>query len=205
MADNLPAEGDVFVVGISADDVGAIARHVASNDGVRVFVVFSEFALLHAEFVAAFRDCAGADRVVFATSLPHWNDENSTSETTKKFVIAVPDADNRTPLAMMGFAATRLMHQVFLRMDRISAELLADFIYTNVEGAVDDILYGPFIDGNACPVTESGAECGRNYGATQISVWPLARALDPAVPVLSHAVTPSMEYRRPVARGLTAQ
>ncbi|KAF8295763.1 hypothetical protein TcBrA4_0069720 [Trypanosoma cruzi] len=27
----------------------------------------------------------------------------------------------------------------------------------------------------------------------------------PAVPVLSHAVTPSMEYRRPVARGLTAQ
>ncbi|PWU99315.1 putative receptor-type adenylate cyclase [Trypanosoma cruzi] len=204
MADHLPAEGDVFVVGISADDVGAIARHVASNDGVRVFVVFSEFALLHAEFVAAFRDCAGADRVVFATSLPHWNDENSTSETTKKFVIAVPEK-KRTPLAMMGFAAMGLMHQVFLRMDRISAELLADFIYTNVEGAVDDILYGPFIDGNACPVTESGAGCGKNYGATQISVWPLARALDPAVPVLSHAVTLSMEYRRPVARGLTAQ
>ncbi|KAF8291627.1 hypothetical protein TcYC6_0122190 [Trypanosoma cruzi] len=34
---------------------------------------------------------------------------------------------------------------------------------------------------------------GRNYGATQISVWSLARALDPAVPVLSPAVTPSME------------
>ncbi|KAF5216192.1 hypothetical protein ECC02_011059 [Trypanosoma cruzi] len=205
LADHLPEEGDVFLVGISTDDVGAIAQHVASNDGVRVFVVFSEFALLHAEFVAAFRDGAGADRVVFATSLPHWNDENSTSETTKKFFIAVPDAADRTPLSMMGFAATRLTHLVFLRMDRISAELLADFLYTNVEGAVDDMLYGPFIGGRACPVTESGAECGRNYGATQISVWPLARALDPAVPVLSPAVTPSMEYRRPIARGLTAR
>ncbi|EKF27833.1 receptor-type adenylate cyclase, putative [Trypanosoma cruzi marinkellei] len=66
------------------------------------------------------------------------------------------------------------------------------------------MLYGSFIDGRACPVTESGAGCGRNYGATHISVWPLARALDPAVPVLFPAVTPSMEYRRPTAGRLTA-
>ncbi|EKF26984.1 receptor-type adenylate cyclase, putative, partial [Trypanosoma cruzi marinkellei] len=65
LVDHLPVEGDVFVVGLSAGDAGAIARHVASHGGVRVFVVFSEFALLHAEFVAAFRGGAGADRVVF--------------------------------------------------------------------------------------------------------------------------------------------
>ncbi|PWU91528.1 putative receptor-type adenylate cyclase [Trypanosoma cruzi] len=60
-----PAGGGRCVCGgLSAGDAGAIARHVASHGGVRVFVVFLEFALLHAEFVAAFRDGAGADRVV---------------------------------------------------------------------------------------------------------------------------------------------
>ncbi|PBJ69664.1 receptor-type adenylate cyclase [Trypanosoma cruzi cruzi] len=205
MADYLPEEGDVFLVGISAGDVGAIARHVASNDGVRVFVTLFEFSLLYAEFVAAFRDGAGADRVAFATSLPHWNDDKTTSMTAMLFNALVPDVNQRTPLSMMGFATGQLLLAVRSRMEKVSAELFENFFFSNIVVRVDDMLYGSFIDGNACPVTESGAECGRNYGATQISVWPLARALDPAVPVLSHAVTPSMEYRRPVARGLTAQ
>ncbi|EKF26794.1 receptor-type adenylate cyclase, putative, partial [Trypanosoma cruzi marinkellei] len=167
-------------------------------------VVFSEFALLHAEFVAAFHDCAGADRVVFATSLPHWNDENSASETTKKFVIAVPEK-KRTPLSLMGFAAMGLMQVVISRMHHVSAELLADFFYLNVAVAVDDMLYGSFADGRACASTESGAGCGVNYGANRISVWPLARALDPAVPVLFPAVNPSMKYAESAAGGLTAR
>ncbi|PBJ75301.1 receptor-type adenylate cyclase [Trypanosoma cruzi cruzi] len=205
MADYLPEEGDVFVVGISADDVGAIAQHVVSHDGVRVFVVFLEFSMLYPEFVAAFRDGAGADRVVFATNLPHWNDNKTTSVTAQKFNAAVPDVNKRTPLAMMGFTTGLLVVTVRSRMEKVSVELFENFFFSNVAVRVDDMLYGPFIDGNACPVTQSGAGCGRNYGATQISVWSLARALDPAVPVLSHAVTPSMEYRMPVASGLTAR
>ncbi|PWV07785.1 putative receptor-type adenylate cyclase [Trypanosoma cruzi] len=205
LVDHLPVEGDVFVVGLSAGDAGAIARHVSSHGGVRVFVVFLEFALLHAEFVAAFRDGAGADRVVFATSLPHWNDRGSASETARNFAAAVPREEDRTPLSLMGFAATRLVHTALSRMYRVSAEKLADFFYNNVAVAVDDMLYGPFADGGACPATESGAGCGRNYGATRISVWPLARALDPAVPELFPAVTPSMKYADPAAGGLTAR
>ncbi|KAF8295696.1 receptor-type adenylate cyclase [Trypanosoma cruzi] len=206
LVDHLPVEGDVFVVGLSAGDAGAIARHVSSHGGVRVFVVFLEFALLHAEFVAAFRDGAGADRVVFATSLPHWNDEDPESENARKFAAAVPREEDRTPLSLMSFAATRLVHTALSRMHHVSAEQLADLFYNNVAVAVDDdMLYGPFADGRACPATESGAGCGRNYGATRISVWPLARALDPAVPELSPAVTPSMKYADPAAGGLTAR
>ncbi|PWV19561.1 putative receptor-type adenylate cyclase [Trypanosoma cruzi] len=204
LVDHLPVKGDVFLVGLAAGDAGAIARHVASHVGVRVFVVFSEFALLYAEFVAAFHGCEGADRVVFATSLPHWNDENSTSVTTKKFVVAVPEK-KRTPLSLMGFAAMGLMEVVISRMDSVSAELLADFFYKNVAVTVDDMLYGPFADGRACASTESGAGCGVNYGAKRISVWPLARALDPAVPLLFHAVNPSMKYVESAAGGLTAR
>ncbi|EAN97111.1 receptor-type adenylate cyclase, putative [Trypanosoma cruzi] len=204
LVDHLPEEGDVLVVGISAEDVGAIAQHVVSHDGVRVFVIFLEFSMLYPEFVAAFRDGAGADRVVFATNLPHWNDDKTTSVTAQKFNAAVPDVNKRTPLAMMGFT-TGLLLAVRSRMEKVSAEPFENFFFSNVAVRVDDMLYGPFIDGNACPVTQSGAGCGRNYGATQISVWPLARALDPAVPVLSPAVTPSMEYRMPVASGLTAR
>ncbi|EKF27609.1 receptor-type adenylate cyclase, putative, partial [Trypanosoma cruzi marinkellei] len=205
LVDHLPVEGDVFVVGLSAGDAGAIARHVAAHGGVRVFVVFSEFALLHAEFVAAFRGGAGADRVVFATSLPHWNDRGSASETARKFAAAVPMEEDRTPLSLMGFAAMCLVHTALSRMHHVSAELLADNFYSNVAVAVDDMLYGPFADGRACPATEGGAGCGRNYGAARISVWPLARALDPAVPVLFPAVTPSMKYADPAAGGLTAR
>ncbi|KAF5219180.1 hypothetical protein ECC02_007876 [Trypanosoma cruzi] len=204
LVDHLPEEGDVLVVGISAEDVGAIAQHVVSHDGVRVFVIFLEFSMLYPEFVAAFRDGAGADRVVFATNLPHWNDDKTTSVTAQKFNAAVPDVNKRTPLAMMGFT-TGLLLAVRSRMEKVSAEPFENFFFSNVVIRVDDMLYGPFIDGNACPVTQSGAGCGRNYGATQISVWPLARALDPAVPVLFPAVTPSMEYRRPIASGLTAR
>ncbi|RNE96142.1 receptor-type adenylate cyclase, partial [Trypanosoma conorhini] len=54
LAGHLPEAGDVFVAGLAAGDVAAVARHVASHDGVRVFVAFSEFALLHADFAAAF-------------------------------------------------------------------------------------------------------------------------------------------------------
>ncbi|EKG01320.1 receptor-type adenylate cyclase, putative, partial [Trypanosoma cruzi] len=105
----------------------------------------------------------------------------------------------------MGFAAMGLMHSIVSQIHHLSDELLADFFYKNVAVTVDDMLYGPFANGRACASTESGAGCGVNYGAKRISVWPLARALDPAVPLLFHAVNPSMKYVEPAAGGLTVR
>ncbi|ESL05211.1 hypothetical protein TRSC58_07158 [Trypanosoma rangeli SC58] len=150
LVDHLPAKGDVFVVGLAAGDVAAIAKHVASNGRLCVFVAFSEFALLHAEFVAAFAGGAGADRVVFATSLPHWNDAKSTSETSQEFIRTVINATQRTPLSLMGFAATRLLQTVLSRMPKVTAELLVDFFYKNTAVTVSDMQYGSFADGTAC-------------------------------------------------------
>ncbi|RNE97017.1 esag4, partial [Trypanosoma conorhini] len=190
LAGHLPKAGDVFVAGLAAGDVAAVARHMALHDGVRVFVAFSEFALLHADFVAAFGGGAGADRVVFATSLPHWGDANPTSETAREFLAAVPNPTQRTPLALMGFAATRLLGAVLSRMGKVGAKQLTDFFYTNVAVTANDMQYGPFVNGTACTAAAAGgAGCGKNYGATRISVWSLAHALDPAVPVLHPAVT----------------
>ncbi|PWU99025.1 putative receptor-type adenylate cyclase [Trypanosoma cruzi] len=191
-------EGVVFVVGLSAGGAGGIARHVASHGVVRVFVLFSEFALLYAELVAAFRAGAGVDWVVFATSLPHWNDEDPESETAKEFAAAVPREEYRTPLSLMGFAAMCLVHTALSRMYHVSAELLACLFYNDVAFAVEDMLYGPFADGRSCSATEGGAGCGRNYGAAHISVWPLARALDPAVPVLFPAAAPLIKDTIPL-------
>ncbi|RNE97224.1 receptor-type adenylate cyclase, partial [Trypanosoma rangeli] len=69
---------------------------------------------------------------------------------------------------------------------------------------VNDMQYGPFANGTACDA-DDGAVCIKNYGATLISVWSLARALDPAVPVLFPAVTPSMRYTEPGSWLTTAQ
>ncbi|RNE95288.1 receptor-type adenylate cyclase, partial [Trypanosoma rangeli] len=110
----------------------------------------------------------------------------------------------RTPLSLTGFAATRLLQTVLSRMDNVTVELLVDFFYRNTAATVNDMLYGSFTDDTACDAT-GGAGCTNNYGATRISVWSLARALDPAVPVLFPAVTPSMRYAEPAAHGLKLQ
>ncbi|RNE97248.1 adenylyl cyclase, partial [Trypanosoma conorhini] len=162
VAGHLPEAGDVFVAGLAAGDVAAVARHVASHDGVRVFVAFSEFALLHADFVAAFGGGACVDRVVFATSLPHWDDANATSETAREFLAAVPDVTQRTPLALMGFAATQLLRTVLSRMDKVSAARLTDFFYKNVAVTAKEVLYGSFVNGTACAAAAAGgAGCGK--------------------------------------------
>ncbi|RNE97225.1 esag4, partial [Trypanosoma rangeli] len=204
LAGHLPAKGVVFVAGLASGDVAAIAKHVASHSGVRVFVAFSEFALLYAEFVAAFAGGTGADRVVFAMSLPHWNDTNSTSETTQKFISILTNATQRTPLSLAGFAAVRLLQTVLSRMHKVTAGLMVDFFYRNTAVTVNDMLYGSFANGTACDA-DDGVGCGKNYGATLISVWSLARALDPAVPVLFPAVTPLIRYTEPAAHGLKLQ
>ncbi|KEG05262.1 putative receptor-type adenylate cyclase, partial [Trypanosoma grayi] len=165
-----------------------------------------EFSLLYGEFVAAFNGSAAAERLVFATSLPHWADESTTSATVQKFHAAVKDMTKRTPIALRSFANTLLLKTVLSRMDQVSAELLADFFYTNVAIRVDDMLYGTFDDTTDCALqgVEGEGGCAVNYGATRISVWSMARVFDPTVPELFSPVTPSMVYREP-SGGLTLQ
>ncbi|KEG05894.1 receptor-type adenylate cyclase, partial [Trypanosoma grayi] len=196
---HLPRKGVVFVVGLAAADVAVVAGHLAKHSGVRVFVLFTEFSLLYGEFVAAFNGSAAAERLVFATSLPHWAKEYTRSPSVQKFHAAVEDKTKWTPLALRSFANTLLLKTILSRMDQISAELLADFIYTNVAIRVDDMLYGTFDDTTDCALqgVEGEGGCAMNYGATRISVWSMARVFDPAVPELFPPVTPSMVYTKP--------
>ncbi|KEG05757.1 adenylyl cyclase [Trypanosoma grayi] len=196
---HLPRDGDVFVVGLAAADVSVIERHLAEHSGVRVFVLFTDLSLFYDEFVAAFNGSGDAGRLVFATSLPHWADINTTSETVQLFHAAVEEKAKWTPLALRAFASSRLMLTVLSHMDKVSADLFADFFYKNVALAAEDMLYGTFIDSSKCSEQRevNAIACAVNYGATRISVWSMARVLDPAVPELFPAVTPSMEYTDP--------
>ncbi|KEG06936.1 receptor-type adenylate cyclase [Trypanosoma grayi] len=207
LGDYLPHKGDVFVVGLAAADAAVIAEHLAKNRGVRVLVLFAEVSLFYDEFVAAFNGSGVAERLVFATSLPHWADINTTSETVQRFHAAVEDTAMRKPLALRSFASTLLLETVLSRMDvtQFSATLLADFFYNHIAIAVGDMLYGPFEDGTKC-LGETQADvkdCAKNYGAARISVWSMARVLDPAVPELFPAVTPLMVYREHNTEGLS--
>ncbi|KEG05624.1 adenylyl cyclase, partial [Trypanosoma grayi] len=205
LGDYLPRKGDVFVVGLAAADVAVIAEHLAKNRGVRVLVLFAEVSWLYDEFVAAFNGSGDAGRLVFATSLPHWADINTTSETVQRFQDAVEEKTNWTPLALRAFASTMVVKTILSRMELVNAKLLVDFFYKNVAITVADMLYGPFKDGKRCGGQNnvSSAECAVNYGARRISVWSMARVLDPAVPELFPAVTPSMEYGEPDKNGLS--
>ncbi|KEG05544.1 adenylyl cyclase, partial [Trypanosoma grayi] len=207
LGDYLPHKGDVFVVGLAAADAAVIAEHLAKNRGVRVLVLFAEVSWLYDEFVAVFNGSAAAGRLVFATSLPHWADTNTTSETVQRFHAAVWNTKKWTPLALRSFASTILVKTILSRMELVSAEVLVDFFYKNVAIAVADMFYGSFKDGTRCGGQNnmSSAECAVNYGARRISVWSMARVLDPAVPELFPAVTPSMEYREQLNNGASKE
>ncbi|KAH9600906.1 Adenylyl cyclase class-3/4/guanylyl cyclase [Trypanosoma melophagium] len=207
LAGRLPSSGAVFVVGLADGDAALIAGHLTKHSGVRVFVLFSELSLRYAEFTAAFDGSGSADRLVFATSLPHWADVKTESETVRKFHTAVKDETDRTPLSLRAFANVRLLQTVLSRMDTVNADTLSGFFYQNIAISAEDMLYGSFTDGSECAAQGivDAAKCIVNYGATRISVWSMSRALNPTVSELFPPVTPSMEYVEPPKGGLTLQ
>ncbi|KAH9600950.1 Adenylyl cyclase class-3/4/guanylyl cyclase [Trypanosoma melophagium] len=207
LAGRLPSSGAVFVVGLADGDAALIAGHLTKHSGVRVFVLFSELSLRYAEFTAAFDGSGSADRLVFATSLPHWADEKTESETVRKFHTAVTNETDRTPLSLRAFANTRVLGSILFGGRGTTAALLARFFYMSPLVALDDMVYGSFYEYGYCPSDGNfdGRSCAVNYGATHISVWSMSRALNPTVPELFPPVTPSMEYVEPVSGGLPLQ
>ncbi|ORC86651.1 receptor-type adenylate cyclase, partial [Trypanosoma theileri] len=91
-----------------------------------------------------------ADRLVFATNLPHWADNETESDTVRKFHAAVTDEKKRTPLSLRAFAGTQLVQTVLSRMDIVNADTLSGFFYRNIAVTSDDMLYGSFADGSEC-------------------------------------------------------
>ncbi|ORC83527.1 putative receptor-type adenylate cyclase, partial [Trypanosoma theileri] len=146
-----------------------------------------------------------ADRLVFATNLPHWADGKTESETVRKFHAAVKDEKKRTPLSLRAFTGIQLLETTVSRLPAVNADELDEYFYNNVVVTEDDMVYGSFADGSEC--VQHGmvdtTKCAVNYGATHISVWSMSRALDPTLPELFPPVNPSMEYVEPSNDGLT--
>nr|AEL79570.1 adenylate cyclase [Trypanosoma evansi] len=194
--EDLSPHGDTLVFGLTEADITTVAEHLDNHRGVRVFVSFFDVALLYSEFVKVFKKHPqAAERLLFATSLPHWADNNTTSETVKRFHEEMKDDESKwTPLALLGYATARAMESVVSRMGRVNSEELINGIFSQSVIVADDMWYGPFED-SCVPTTGFAAEgCAVNYGATHISVWSMARVLNPSVPPVTKAATPSMRY-----------
>ncbi|RHW68775.1 Adenylate and Guanylate cyclase catalytic domain containing protein [Trypanosoma brucei equiperdum] len=200
----LPAKGDVFLLGIGSGNIPTVKEYLRTHQDVRIFVQFSEVMLMYDEFVGVFNGSAGADRVLFATNLPHWGDTDSKSKTVRKFhkVVKPP---HRTPLALLGFATERLMQRNIRRMEKVTSQLLVDLFFEEASITVDDMRYGTY-DRESCLISgfAAAANCISNFGATNISVWSMARVMNSSVPVLQDPVTPQMFYVDPNANDLTA-
>ncbi|CCD19987.1 receptor-type adenylate cyclase, putative, (fragment), partial [Trypanosoma vivax Y486] len=159
--------------------------------------------LHYEEFVKAFRGGVSVYRLLVATSLPHWADVDTNSTTVRKYHEAVGDRRLWSPLSLLGFATSRVMQEVLKRQDKSDAKALTDFFYANVALSVDDMHYGPF-DSSKCVTARSLAldGCAMNYGATRISVWSMARVLDPSVPVVKPPSSKPLVYREPLYLGM---
>ncbi|AAZ13549.1 receptor-type adenylate cyclase GRESAG 4, putative [Trypanosoma brucei brucei TREU927] len=191
----LPNSGFVLVIGLTEADITAIAEHLDNHREVRVFVLFFDVALLYSEFVKVFKKHPqAAERLLFATSLPHWADNNTTSETVQEFHRDVGNESKWTPLALLGYATARAMESVVLQMGRVNSEELINTIFSQSVIVADDMWYGPFEDSCSNSRWSSAKDCIVNYGATHISVWSMARVLNPSVPPVSGVAAPSIRY-----------
>ncbi|AAZ11180.1 receptor-type adenylate cyclase GRESAG 4, putative [Trypanosoma brucei brucei TREU927] len=194
----LPTDGSLLLIGLTASDVGGIAAHLSANRNVRVFIPFFDVALFYDDFIRAFRGLKSAERLIFATNLPHWADHRPSSETIRRFHANRPNASDRTPLALLGFTSASFLDAVAQHIVGVDPQKVLTTIYTHSVISVDDMQYGAFADEDCSRIvgnhTDAVDGCLVNYGATHISLWPLARALNAAVPPLTKPETPSMHY-----------
>ncbi|AAZ10966.1 receptor-type adenylate cyclase GRESAG 4, putative [Trypanosoma brucei brucei TREU927] len=207
----LPNRGNAFVIGLAPGDPSLLAAHLDRNPDVRVLIPFFDVALMYDELVSAFNGNPNAERVQFATSLPHWADANTSSEIVREFHTALPDSSAWKPLPLLGYAAARFAQAVLPRMEYVTPKTLLDTIYMQSIITADEMRYGPFEEEEEkeCftandPVPEQGEVCVVNYGATRISMWSLARALNASVPPLTSPVTPLIRYADPNAIKLSS-
>nr|AGT29399.1 ESAG4 [Trypanosoma brucei] len=193
----LPMSGTVFVIGLSVPDVKEIARKLEERNDLRVIVLFGEFSFLYDLFATALNNTASAARLVFATSLPHWGDTETSSKTAQLFHDVEKDSRLWTPLSLLAFATGRLMREILLRVEEMTPETLVNFFYADTSIVSDDMRYGVFDDTKCVDTAEKLSKngCASNYGATQISVWSMARALNASIPPLTNPMTPSMTFR----------
>ncbi|CCD14567.1 unnamed protein product [Trypanosoma congolense IL3000] len=205
IAPKIPKEGDVILIGITSDDVDAIAKHLEENHDLRVYIMFTEFALRYQMFVKAFTNRSCASRLLFATNLPHWADEQTASETVRKFHSATNDKSKRTPLALMGFCVGRLIQEAVGSQQKVDGKALSDLFLGEVVLHADDMRYGPFVRGKCADIDfGDGGKCITNYGATEISVWSMERVLDPSVPLVEEPISEPLQYVDPGVWVLTS-
>ncbi|AAZ12808.1 receptor-type adenylate cyclase GRESAG 4, putative [Trypanosoma brucei brucei TREU927] len=200
VGEHLPKSGSTFIIGLAVDDIVVIEEHLRIHTKARVLVQFSDIALLYNEFVQAFNNSDGAKHLLFATSLPHWADVNTTSETVRRFHEAVREVEKWTPLSLLGFATGRLMQRNLQRMDLATSDLLSGLFFNETFITVDDMQYGAYKDAEGVATAEESLS---NFGATDISVWSMARALRSDEPVLQDPMSPSMVYTVPNNNALT--
>nr|CCC94622.1 unnamed protein product [Trypanosoma congolense IL3000] len=192
-------KGDAIFIGLLPSDLNVVMDHLGKSPHARVFIAFTDVMFLYEGLRDAFQDERRknlAERLVFATSLHHWGDKNTRSGNIAAYQKAVNDENLWSPVSLRGFLAAQFLETVISPMKKVNAELLSEEIFWQNSFVVEDMRYGPFND-ESCAVDGLviSSNCARNYGATDISLWSFLRVLDPSVPVLQGAMTPSMEYK----------
>ncbi|ORC90662.1 receptor-type adenylate cyclase [Trypanosoma theileri] len=201
----LSASGLTLAIEILEQDIEVMARHLEKNKDARLAVLFSPFAVFYPQFLRFFSGKEIAERMLITTSLPHWADPKA-SIMVSRYHEVFKDSAQWSPLSLSTFVSTSTTQSIAQGLDIVDSTTIANYFYSRVMVTVDDMMYGPYTDGNSTTCTGSeatGSGCGRNYGATSISVWPLTRAFDSSVPPLMEGITPSMIYREPEIKGLT--
>ncbi|KAK7199223.1 receptor-type adenylate cyclase [Novymonas esmeraldas] len=189
-----------LVLGMRKEDADTIARYLAGETNSIVLLSFEDLAMYYAVLLAAFKTQPASvqARLISFNSLPLWSDTSDAAHAASPLLqffhtlMKGPPAEY-TPSLLRDLVAARFIQSLSASIRNVNSATMADAVYRSSVVTTDGITLGSYQWG--CTQTVMGDECAyRNYGARDIVLLSMQRILDPSVPPLAPAVTPSMIY-----------
>ncbi|CAC9477219.1 receptor-type_adenylate_cyclase_-_putative [Leishmania infantum] len=190
-----------YVLGITDDDVDAIAAFLSTHPLAIVVISFGDLAHEYELLTDTFAKLPNAEqaRLLTFTNLPLWSDMSPSSLESypllKLFNAIFPKPADHTPSLLRDLLSIVFIHVVAYGDGGFEKPTsLQESAYKKGVINAYSVTLGRFTWN--CTNTTSGLEClYRNYGAQGIVMLSVQRMLDPTVPQVSSPSTPTMEYR----------
>ncbi|KAK7199232.1 receptor-type adenylate cyclase [Novymonas esmeraldas] len=198
-----------FLIGMVDGDVPVIIDFLTTERTAVVVLSFDDLTLYYSDFAEQLSAAPTSvqARLVSFSNLPLWSDRSDAAHAASPMLSVyhalAPPPTFLQPSTLRDLSNAGFIQQAITMTETVDSASLTDTIYRNTIFTTYGVTFGPFQWG--CTETTSGETCvHKNYGARDIVMLSMQRMLNPTVPQLTAAKTPSMVYTpRPGPSGLT--
>lgn len=197
----LATTGLNLLIGLTDSDTTTIAMLLRDHPKTAVVADFKDFSLNYHSLLSYFTNATVEvqRRLVSFTNFPMWTEASNAAHDDSSLLTLFhylwPDPDFHTPAYLEDTACALFLHQLALVTDVVNATNLVDALYLKGTISSYGMQYGRYQW--SCTTTASGQQCTHtNFGARDITVFSMARVLDPSIAAVAGPITPSMIYTK---------